>query len=733
MKASSPPKTAAFQVAEDRPQHHTTIKNPASTSDSGYHGLPEDEMDIDGAIIQSSTESHDTLDDFPHSPLNDKAAADSLSTDRSTTERSFHSAREELTKRDVATTGGKNEVANVEHPTAQDMELMQNTGQTERMEVEIQEKDSYDNIATEESPSSSQESSPARGLVRKSSLTFAALPAREPITTKKSIGNRTSRTSQLDQHKAGNLQNSLLERLTGGKSLGGTKQLAAQDRISDNEHIIDRPALLRDESDSDSRMTKLHNKSSTQRLHERINLLGKSQPPRPTKSIPALSSTTQPTYPDPSKPIQQQPNLTSTMSGSTLSTNPDDEDDWIQSPQQSRQARARPQLIKSISADTAKGLRAKDILSKDASATEDTTLKEQPGLPQTGVEEAEGGSKKSASLSRANFPCATDVHFESKVDPRPAGTESIEPSTTPIGTPAGKRYVDGPLSASKSRLQNIVKTAKGLFSSSANASAQAKLEAMSLSVAAPGDQDPSQHVPSKRESANSNIQHTEESSNMAPESYGKKAAHVSEPRKTRSSTEKEAREKEREAVDREQMEREKEKVRHQEAAIQANAQSKDKLRETRQPTTQSLRQSPRKTQLPENLAETESLARSTGPAPPEKSRQSQAQRFKDVRRPAKPAKELGPRAKEPPVNIKIGMKRAVPLNNTALSTNLQDTLQPNQTKQATITKKASNASIQSSGPSHSHKSAAPTQKPKALIVAERKKEQVSCLFLSYYT
>ncbi|CCU83173.1 inner centromere protein [Blumeria hordei DH14] len=53
-------------------------------------------------------------------------------------------------------------------------------------------------IKTVEGNSQSEGSSPLRPMVRKSSLNFASLPAREPITKKKSISNQTIRASQQD-------------------------------------------------------------------------------------------------------------------------------------------------------------------------------------------------------------------------------------------------------------------------------------------------------------------------------------------------------------------------------------------------------------------------------------------------------------------------------------------------------------------------------------------------------
>jgi len=54
-------------------------------------------------------------------------------------------------------------------------------------------------------------------LVRKSSLTFASLPAREPLLAKTVMGNRVSRTSHV-----GKARNNQIGKYTGGKSLGGS-------------------------------------------------------------------------------------------------------------------------------------------------------------------------------------------------------------------------------------------------------------------------------------------------------------------------------------------------------------------------------------------------------------------------------------------------------------------------------------------------------------------------------
>ena len=153
-----------------------------------------------------------------------------------------------------------------------------------------------DDMEVDEEPTPSEHSSPVKPLVRKSSLTFACLPAREPILPKKSMG----RTSQI--------------RHTGGKSLGASQIVQSVDSQHDDVDMDeDRPALQREESET----TKTHNKTSTQRLFERFqmleqhaptkrisqNLLSQSSrpsayPSQPKESAaPAQTSQLQPTYP----------------------------------------------------------------------------------------------------------------------------------------------------------------------------------------------------------------------------------------------------------------------------------------------------------------------------------------------------------------------------------------------------------------------------------------------------
>ncbi|KAI5291620.1 ubiquitin-protein ligase peroxin 12 [Ascosphaera aggregata] len=130
---------------------------------------------------------------------------------------------------------------------------------------------------TREETSESGELTPERRpYIRKSSLSFASLPAREPLT-KISIGSSRASTAKHSQEFA-------KVRPTPSSPVAAQHQSQLQQQPEGNE---DEPAIR-------------PQKSSTQLLHERISMLGKSHPPRPTKSITssAMGSVNHVSYPD---------------------------------------------------------------------------------------------------------------------------------------------------------------------------------------------------------------------------------------------------------------------------------------------------------------------------------------------------------------------------------------------------------------------------------------------------
>ena len=751
-KASPTRVAPLFQVAADPIAPVEIEKRTNANTDSGYHGPPEDEVDNDQAlaVVPSSAETHDTLEEFPpKSPLRVHDNVVNQPERHSTTDRSFHSAKEEISKGDVATASPqRNEppLADVEQPIESDKapssELATSViglAPEDTMQGDGLDKSLDEDLAVDESRSPSQGSSPARPLVRKSSLTFAALPAREPLTTKRSIGARTSRTSHLDQSKT---RGSFLGRFTGGKSLGASKQPepGQEDAINDEMDIdMEQPLLLREESDGASKMAQLHNKSSTQRLHDRINMLGKSQPARPTKSISTATAVIGLSYPElPSSETQadffQQSSLLPSKTVTAQVSKDEDDDDWIQPPHIQSHASNRPQLPKSISADVMEDIRGKETIGGQdfgQSRNYKSTLKVQSPL---GHSRAQGSRSSGQWLSTAAIvsqPVSPTKTAERAAPKGSDGTatrdlDSSTPknqSTTPLGSPSSRRYVDGPLSASKSKLQSIMKTARGLFSSSAGVSAQAKMETLSpLSARTPGERQ--------------GLSINETLAKKATEVAMNKPVINTDVRKTRSSTEKEERRKEAEARENLRFEEELEKARiigSPKVIPQKLTQSQAPQVEAAQPKPKQSRQSPRKTQNHEghraqpDVVEDDLPSQQTGPpASYASTQQSQAQKPSNWRRPVKPAKDTAPKPKPQPVAIRVGTLHKIPLSNAALSSSLQDSLPQPQPKQPAVGRKPSNASLQTSASNSSLKSsttsAAP--KPKALLAAERKKEQV---------
>ncbi|KAF5852936.1 hypothetical protein GGP41_001509 [Bipolaris sorokiniana] len=288
--------------------------------------------------------------------------------------------------------------------------------------------------------SPSDNSSPVKPLVRKSSLTFSSLPAREPLLPKKSMGNRVSRTSHIDQNKA---RNSHMARFTGGKSLGGSQiaypaEMHHDDEDEDMDADAERPEVPKEESES----TKAHNKTSTQRLFERINML-KQQNEAPTRISQNIAS--QPSQP---QGFSTQPNeevASTQLSQLSYPSLPppeptqeeDDDDDWI-SP-----VRTTAPAPKSV----------RPVFGKNHTAeARPSPLRPVP-----------------ASLISASNPDLT------------ADAES----TTPIGSPTNRRYMDAPLSASKSKLYSAFRAAKDKLIGSTATSAQAKMDTLKESPARP--------------------------------------------------------------------------------------------------------------------------------------------------------------------------------------------------------------------------------------------------------
>ncbi|KAG9229178.1 hypothetical protein BJ875DRAFT_387891 [Amylocarpus encephaloides] len=357
------------------------------------------------------------------------------------------------------------------------------------------------NEQMEDLQSPSDSSSPIRPIVRKSSLNFASLPAREPLTSKKSLGERISR-SHLEQTRT-----SYYGRTTGGKSLGNSHQEehgADEDEMDidmdDEDTIIQEP---------DSKIARLHNKTSTQRLQDQISMLGQSQShARPaSKSIAGnglpISQSSQISSAAPlvettqrQKSPQRSPDRKSRPPPGAFPE--DEEDSWIGRPTVPQNGASvfspRPQLPKSHTADVMEGIHNKDSIAgpqfnipKRGENQRQRSPICEPVIPERTTSTL--GQLKSVSTSVLRSPKKVDEAplFQKAIsvsNPNPS-TSSNGAQTTPPKSPS-RSYRGSPLKAAKDKFSSILKTSRGLFASSAAVSAEAKTSALSPPSTRPG-------------------------------------------------------------------------------------------------------------------------------------------------------------------------------------------------------------------------------------------------------
>ncbi|KAF1952480.1 hypothetical protein CC80DRAFT_527785 [Byssothecium circinans] len=430
---SAYPDGDAMDVDEDKPN---------VTQSSAQDTVIRHELSSSSA--QDNSASHPDIAEFPQPP---RIVSDGYSISAET-----HEALDTAHTRANAPEP-KSLVASTDLPAAPAHAVSEDDAQQDDTVVHHDIDDQMDIDEDVRSPSDG--SSPVKPLVRKSSLTFAALPARQPLIAKKSMGDRVSRTSHIDQNKA---RASNLGRYTGGKSLGGSQLQAAEPQHDDHMDVDEeRPDLRREESET----TKMHNKTSSQRLLERINMLKQQNeaPKRITQNITSQTTQaqsftssqqsqpkegTQPSQasqpepqPEPTAPVSQPayPSLAATEPEKVFE---DDDDDWI-SPIRTTAAvpaAARPPFSKSHSAST-RPVPAPIAVPKPISVSNPTDL------------------------------------------------STVVESTTPAGSPTGKKYMDGPLSASKAKFYSALRAAKEKIIGSSAASAQVKLDALSDSPVRP--------------------------------------------------------------------------------------------------------------------------------------------------------------------------------------------------------------------------------------------------------
>ncbi|KAK5064900.1 hypothetical protein LTR84_000734 [Exophiala bonariae] len=659
-----------FEIATDNAEQ--TQQTYKSQADSGYHTSSQD-MDLDQHTNMSPIVQPSETQDLIMSDVMTEQDLPDVHEEHRTTEGSFHSAKEDQTTKLGNCENTKAHLAIISDPIIPSDEPTTTNKPHQTISQELD-----DDVG-----SPSDQSSPERPLVRKSSLTFAALPAREPM--KSSIGARISRTSHVDQARplSTNPYAPRSTILTDNQEAHPARPQDEDTTMRDDVDMGDTTddenveILGHDDSDEEVQMSKTHSKSSTQRLHEKIDMLGKAPPPRPSKSISSTLANIKNTE------------STAYTEGHAKHTNQtiDDDDDWI-----------KPLTSPNAVSSPAKGLGSRyeddteeeefDIRAPELIAHEER-MRTPVGSPAPVRLMPGYGHAKSASTATLASPAKAAMAPPAS----PAKSISISnPSyghtTTPQGSP--RRYLD--LSASKSRLQSIMKTAKGLFTTSASISAAAKMETLSpqaLRTAA-------SNMPGMYPNLNALIQ-----DKPLPTS-------PKDSRRTRSSSEREKQEqrKEKEAVVKQKMEDQLEKARETERRHAA-----------------------------EQRAAHEKALRAKVPEPPQSSPRRQNEERFDMAdapppgmktgRPVRPGRDPPiNKAKPAPVSIRVGtLSQRMPMGGPSSSSNVQETL-PVEPKRPGLAKKASTASLQSAT-STTLKSSVHGQapKPRALVAAERKKEQ----------
>ena len=643
--------------------------------------MPEDEMDIDRTLKAMPNEHSDLKLPSSSSPPPHHSTPqwqpDGHAEDRKTSAESFVSANEVFGSKAVSAgnihdddevTVPDDEMIIDEAPsqaTADETDTAQDTIIITRRPDGIEDPDDNpkhpiqtatemldleqagDQMEVDEAQSPSETSSPEKTLLRKSSLTFASLPAREPLT-KMSVGNRTS---HFEQHRTTGVRpSSQIGNWNGTRSIGDTQYAQANSLVEtvDGMDIDEDNGPSRNDRNSES--TKKHNENATQRLHERITMLGQSKEPRASKSIPSMAAASQNMLSQATNPeTGADLNMTSVnaQSGSAQFVE-DDDDDWIApiDPHQHTKASQRPQLAKSSSTDVMEKISGKATIGDfdQHRVTRSATAER----PRTSPAKTNDSSYKTFATTTANGIASdrpmTSENMSKKTGsvsyPDLASAAGFVESTTPVGSPASKRNPDGPLSASKAKLYSVLRSAKGIFASSAGVSAQAKMETLPPSanrlkkMAQPPPID--QIFPRSTAEQMSMTRQPSDSPSKANEG-----------RKTRSSSEREEKKKEKEAKEKRLRDEQLAKVREKES-VKATTQKHQRV--AKEERTQAAVTATKAADVETDVI---SEQQDTMPPPAVPKTNVPASHSQKPRRPMKPSKDPVPKVQPAPVSIRL--------------------------------------------------------------------------------
>ena len=500
----------------------TQAKPPIQPADSGYYGSQsQDAMDIDHAPqdtqpTQAATPTRyaDISDHvaFHTTPEAEPASPTVTRTMQSPT-RTFQTAREEQTTRPLPeVTGSVSPVLHrspIRSPMKQTVAYPMISSPVRAMHSSSPKKSSPlkpmaeeaeedasktpfqdDHDAEDGTPSDG--SSPIRPVMRKSSLNFASLPAREPLTSKKSLGPRSSRPS--NDHR------------TSHYSKRQSQPDVADDSDADDMDIDDVTTATQDRTKSQNERSNL-NKTYTQRLQDQISMLGKSQPNarRQSKSTSSISAAVQPTAQMASEAKSASPVRSPIRSPTRKEPAPptpgafpedEDEDDWIAPPavppKDNLPSSPRPVLPKSHTADVMEGIHGVDTVGgAEFVLPKQRQGDSRPGSPQrmaTAPDRTTNapGHGKSASVSvlpqtgSRGMDAASPKKGVSVSNPTVISANQSRPAS-PTKSPS-RSFRDSPLKQVKNKLSSIIKSSKGLLASSAVLSAEGKTAMLSPST-----------------------------------------------------------------------------------------------------------------------------------------------------------------------------------------------------------------------------------------------------------
>ncbi|KAI0870951.1 hypothetical protein GGS24DRAFT_473304 [Hypoxylon argillaceum] len=790
------PTSPLKQIVSPRPVLPT---KPVPVVDSGYHGSQsQDVMEVDDPVVLDestlpfSPQGNIHLDqaafrvspahEGPKSPTHPSLAPaqEPGAGDMSTQYFTAHvgagtSPMKRLVHHESTTPIGSPDVPPLstieKSPTPAKISESNHTPSAEPSEVDP---DVMETALDEASRSPSDGSSPIRPIVRKSSLNFASLPAREPITHK-SIGTRISRTSHLDQNRTS------YYRHTGSKSLGHAKQDITDDENEDMD-MDDFPAPPKPQTEMEVDDAAVHNKTYTQRLQDQISKLGKTQVNAQRNSKEMIDSNTSQTSPVPDAYPQLTPGKQMASPKKTTTTPGafPEEDDWIEplgTPDDASDFKSpRPGLPKSYTADVMEGVSGKETLSGHYFAVPTTR-------PQTSyarspqrspvLERAANAFGHHKSASVPVFPVIDHDHDDEKGLKKVTSASNatlatvMEDGNSATPKSPSRGFNNSPLKQVKNKLSSILKSSRGLLASSAAISAEGKSSLLSPSTTRLG-----LHLGPSTETLRSPT--AKEAQSLYPDlsrqvTDTQVVANAISPertegRRTRASIEKEKAEEKRKKEEAkeskrlaEQMnklekarEKEREKARvfskEQERVAAMEMQVASQKEQERRAVIatpgnipKSARNSPRKTKpraplddpdsgalgLEEKTADVEMLdAPNTMPPPsaPRSAAPPSAMKAREIKRPVRPTKEPTSKAKQAPTVIRVNMgsqhSQYHPSSNI-LSSSFHDAMSQPQLKT-----KASQPSLEAKPSLQSLKSSTSSSgRPKALEVAARRKEQ----------